>query len=678
MPARHPRKAHVYERHHRWWDRNYGSGYYKDTYTKLENGKDHKKGFWEAEGARAKQRMEQIGREIEKDPYAALFGRRLEPFSSFQRLDNTFTSLCRSLLGLDKSSNAMDTTAHPKTSTSASKSSPDPGKEARSNVSRGDQSPTDVSSKTGNSDYEFDPISGRMVPKAFTQTTVAGSNAQDNHRTAAMDTQNPHSERTGYMSPINRSAGEIQSTEISKNARMEDSLQQGVLVVPIADETIQAQELHDSGLSKNTHYTASESSNAPQRSSKNILKESNGLSGIILAGPSKTQDKLAPKYDTGAGGSTTYEHLELPVNSHLFQDREDDGRLTKSSALKGILDSTREQDRVRAEKEDDLDLLSASDIRSHCYVDNLGSNLETKKQTRKNLDEDFDSFVDPVGDIDAQCVRSRFQDLEVAGVVDETIRPTKTDASIQPDLQGDQVLRASPRAIQDNEQQATQYLNHAASAQQPLPDSSSIETYRVLAYDPSTLQVSEAETSSTFHSSNESVHPAEVLSRLNVPAKFLPHFAKMHADGYEIVSGGGDILVFKKVVNSMHKDDGLLPKSTGKYEASLDGPSNEALGQYSSPSRLVQSSIGAEHLSSQTSDPQAILQNDSGSQGQGSSSKSESKFGQALRRMFVSGVATAGTCYAIGVVVEYFRTGGQDGRGIDAFTVFESERRHGD
>lgn len=46
--------------------------------------------------------------------------------------------------------------------------------------------------------------------------------------------------------------------------------------------------------------------------------------------------------------------------------------------------------------------------------------------------------------------------------------------------------------------------------------------------------------------------------------------------------------------------------------------------------------------------------------------------------MFIAGSATAATCYAIGVVIEYFRTGGQDGLGIDAFTAFESERRRRD
>jgi hypothetical protein len=46
--------------------------------------------------------------------------------------------------------------------------------------------------------------------------------------------------------------------------------------------------------------------------------------------------------------------------------------------------------------------------------------------------------------------------------------------------------------------------------------------------------------------------------------------------------------------------------------------------------------------------------------------------------MLFGGTITVATCYAIGVVTEFFRTGGKDGRGIDGFTVFESDRRRWD
>jgi hypothetical protein len=46
--------------------------------------------------------------------------------------------------------------------------------------------------------------------------------------------------------------------------------------------------------------------------------------------------------------------------------------------------------------------------------------------------------------------------------------------------------------------------------------------------------------------------------------------------------------------------------------------------------------------------------------------------------MLLAGTVTAATCYAIGAVIEFFRTGGRDGSGIDGFTVLEADRRHRD
>lgn len=56
--------------------------------------------------------------------------------------------------------------------------------------------------------------------------------------------------------------------------------------------------------------------------------------------------------------------------------------------------------------------------------------------------------------------------------------------------------------------------------------------------------------------------------------------------------------------------------------------------------------------------------------------KTQPTLSKAIRRMLLTGTVVGASCYAIGVVTEYFRTGGKDGHGIDSFTVFESERRH--
>ncbi|CAK41875.1 serine-threonine rich protein [Aspergillus niger] len=658
-PAR-PRKANVYESHHPWWFRGFGPGYDRDKPFQFDHRSGIKGDFWEAERSRIKDRMDQIKREIDNDPYAALFGRRLQPFSSFEKLDNAFTSLCRSFLGLGKSESTMDTTARPKATAAASKDSSESPKKPNSKMGGGVPSSDEVVSGINRPSYEFDPVSGRMIPKGTEQPVATEEGFRGSDIDASVGSQKPHSGPTGYLSPFERSAIESKSATVSGNERAEERSHQGVEAVPVADEPYQAPEVLKSDPPTEARYKALEPSIDALKDQRDVAEKVNGLSEAIMA------DQPKPQGEYTNGG--TYDHLEAPVNSRPFGDQQSHEVLMRPPDAPGsTLSTAQEQERVQAERDEDLDILSASDIRSH-YLARPSIDPEIEKQIRQSLDDRFDSFVDPAGDIDAQSVRSKFQKHETVGAD----RPEVSDIGVQPDQQTAE-SREPSQVLQAREQGSAQRFDQTAIIEQPLADSPSTETYRVLAYDPSTLQVNEAETSSSFHASDETIHPAEILGRLNAPAKFLPHFARMRTDGYEIVSGGGDILVFRKASSSVH--DNAPSKAADKIETSPDGQNNGALKQSTSPIQLSQ-----EHISSQAPDHEVQL-SDGTSQAQGSSyssSKGQSRVGQALRRMLFSGVATAGTCYAISVVVEYFRTGGQDGRGIDAFTAFESERRHGD
>ena len=73
--------------------------------------------------------------------------------------------------------------------------------------------------------------------------------------------------------------------------------------------------------------------------------------------------------------------------------------------------------------------------------------------------------------------------------------------------------------------------------------------YIILAYDPSsnTVTMSPLESSiSSAQASGRNTGIPQILASLNHTAKFLSHFASLSNQGYEVVSGGGDVLVFKK------------------------------------------------------------------------------------------------------------------------------------
>uniref|UniRef100_A0A093UX13 Uncharacterized protein n=1 Tax=Talaromyces marneffei PM1 TaxID=1077442 RepID=A0A093UX13_TALMA len=231
----------------------------------------------------------------------------------------------------------------------------------------------------------------------------------------------------------------------------------------------------------------------------------------------------------------------------------------------------------------------------------------------------------------------------------------------------------------------------------------SLDTLRILAVDSGSSRVVCAETTSSMHANEPIRHASDVLLHLNNPAKFLPYFPKMKEDGYEIVSGGGDILIFRKMVTNgsestmtgsadierltLLKDDKAGSSTDTLFSRDSYSSSQPSTGKDRSDSRIVhrQETIftggppnwSPYHPPSSSNPPtSSAAEEPEYTQAEPSTrSSTASRLGKGLRRIVLSGVATAGTFYAIGVVCEYFLTGGQDGLGPEGFTEFEAERR---
>jgi hypothetical protein len=82
-----------------------------------------------------------------------------------------------------------------------------------------------------------------------------------------------------------------------------------------------------------------------------------------------------------------------------------------------------------------------------------------------------------------------------------------------------------------------------------VPTLSYTSKYIILAYDASNNTVTASPLDSSMSSAQESERKTsvpQILASLNHTAKFLSHFATLSNQGYEVVSGGGDVLLFKK------------------------------------------------------------------------------------------------------------------------------------
>ena len=218
----------------------------------------------------------------------------------------------------------------------------------------------------------------------------------------------------------------------------------------------------------------------------------------------------------------------------------------------------------------------------------------------------------------------------------------------------------------------------------------STDVYRILAYDPHTQKITNTKTTSLKESTTETpLTLSETLSKLNNPAKFVPYFTSLSKLGYEIISGGSDILVFKKVRQEKS------PSLTSDYAAAtaerttmhanpIDGTTTQT-GNFASPTGFVNHDAVLPPSDSELQQPElsyseqhsfgqkvrreeAVFSGSSRThwqdhynQGPRYGAKLKSRLRRAarrkrtLRRMVWVGVWTASCCYGVGLLTEHLR-----------------------
>lgn len=210
--------------------------------------------------------------------------------------------------------------------------------------------------------------------------------------------------------------------------------------------------------------------------------------------------------------------------------------------------------------------------------------------------------------------------------------------------------------------------------------------YKILAYDPASQTISLSDTSSLETDFTSAHSPAAALSRLAHPSAFVPHVERLVAEGFEIVSGSGDVLIFRQA-HALTAELGSTTaeaKDTPSPAEAASAPINPidmtgrprfmtpASANFASPTGYV-----AYPETDATEDlpppPPRVKYNIhlrreepvySGPKICASEAKRKAGLG---KRILVGGVWLAGISYGLGVVSEYFTTGGVDGMGPSGF-----------
>jgi len=200
--------------------------------------------------------------------------------------------------------------------------------------------------------------------------------------------------------------------------------------------------------------------------------------------------------------------------------------------------------------------------------------------------------------------------------------------------------------------------------------------YKILVYDTDTQTVSVVETTSVVPDQTSPLTPTDVLPRLSHPAKFLPHFAPLQAEGFEIVSGNGDVLVFRQVRLAKAADRGGSGPLVNPIDM-MGRPPAAALpnaAAFVSPTGFVNYDVPRVEEEEPSAETEPTFQSNinvrreepvfSGPKTDGNrkDGKKSKKMGVG-KRVLIGGVWVAGISYALGVITEYFVTGGSDGTG---------------
>lgn len=220
--------------------------------------------------------------------------------------------------------------------------------------------------------------------------------------------------------------------------------------------------------------------------------------------------------------------------------------------------------------------------------------------------------------------------------------------------------------------------------------------YKILAYDPVMQKVDMAETTSFVPDFSSALSPADALLRLSHPTKFFPHFEGLETEGFEIVSGSGDVLIFRKVRPSSTKKAEERPAETkagtasataeAEYQPASTTPINPidmtgrpklvspASANFASPTGYVTYENLPENEASNLPPPPPprvkynidLRRLEPVYSGPKETRKQQPKRG-LVKRLLVGGFWVAGISYGLGVVSEYFTTGGMDGMGPTGF-----------
>lgn len=511
------------------------------------------KTYWDAQHEQMNHRIAQLKRQVAKDPYGAIFGGRLVQSSHYIDQSDTATAwpgFLRTFLGAEK-----PTTEHPS--------------KPHLQDFNFTQSPARSSTSGSRDTLEYDPISGRMAPKApqpqaRSESTMQSSNAGVDCPTGSgveakfapnSSTAEDSQFQPGSISTAKLDAMKSQTTDCPPGSEMEALF----ISESVPSEKPQSETLKVQTKAKNL------SAPAGLISGQNVeCAPGSEPEALFTAKPATWNDQSRPPQEFGYHPSANVSvdcplgsELEAQFAAQLAKDCNSEQEATPVDCSPGseleariVAETTRAQlsdptvDCAPGSESEAFFATNPAAVQATHYPPTIATADSDSKQAGITVDCGPGSELEAKFPSGAASTGMRGESEDLTALHASDIRARYT-------LKSDDDTSIRSRSARDVEFNASE--DHVGDFLQTQPSTSTLQwseaDYRILAYDTTTSTVTTT-SADTFFGTNPPLQPHEILSRLNNPAKFVPYFVSMQKDGYELATGGGDILVFKRSANN--------------------------------------------------------------------------------------------------------------------------------
>lgn len=201
-----------------------------------------------------------------------------------------------------------------------------------------------------------------------------------------------------------------------------------------------------------------------------------------------------------------------------------------------------------------------------------------KQTAPNNVSEQMQKAREGFGDRDLVREVTDIYENHYGAITTEHKQPSSAiETQDQVDERVQRVLSESAKTAKDTTQEA--FSDSSIAPEQSAAASSSTESepssikwaepaiYKVVAYDVDKEAISITTTPSNFSNSDAPISISGALSRLHQPARFIPHFAELQKEGYQVINASRDWLVLRKVDRPSDKES---QPSTENYVNPVD------------------------------------------------------------------------------------------------------------